>query len=371
MGNSTSHCGAPSMFDNNTNANQSMGTLKVQEPVSKPEIESLTQSELEKEIQKEIQQDKPPIPSIVKPSTASTPSIPFVPSAMASASTPNISEDTKALIGGNPFYRNNLNDPNFYEKPDMNELNEVLQQLAQMNGGGNEIMPIRERYNRYDVFKTIHKIEDNLQGGADAMEATGAVANETKNNKAMDHIKNIIFEQLKNLEKNKQNGSGGCGCGSGSGVAKQGQEAVSTGGYIDSSSDSSSSSYSSDDSRTPDSSSSTDSSSGDYGKFNKKTSKKSKKSKKSSKKNKFNSESSNFIVETSQVGGSEDSSSSSTSKKESTSSSDSSSDAGIKNSTSNGNFDESEEGLSVFPFNSSDVNSISSRKNFRMLRRKI
>ena len=64
--------------------------------------------------------------------------------------------------------------------------------------------------------------------------------NETKNNKAMDHIKNIIFEQLKNLEKNKQNGSGGCGCGSG--VAKQGQEAVSTGGYIDSSSSSSSTS---------------------------------------------------------------------------------------------------------------------------------
>jgi hypothetical protein len=349
MGNSTSHCGAPSMFDNNTNtnesneSNQSMGTLKIPDPVSKPEIESLTQSELEKE----IQNVKPPIPSMIKPP--------------APVSKPNIPSDFKEMIGGNTMYRNNLNDPNFYEKPDLNELNEVLQQIAQMNGGGNnELMPIRERYNRYDVFKTIHQIEDNLQGGADGKNGS--------KNKAMDHIKDIIFEQLRSLEKTKQNGSGGCGCG----ASKPGQEAVSTGGYIDSSSSSSSSSYSSDDSATPDSSSSTNSSSGDYGKFNKKASKKSKKSKKSSKKNKYNSEDSNFIVETSQVGGSEDSTSSSTSKSSSTTSDDSSSsEKGIKNSTSNGNFNESEEGLSVFPFNSSDVNSISSRKNFRMLRRKI
>ena len=65
MGNSTSHCGAPSMFDNKTNtlntneSNQSMGTLKIPEPVSKPEIDSLTKSELENEI-KNI---KPPIPT--------------------------------------------------------------------------------------------------------------------------------------------------------------------------------------------------------------------------------------------------------------------------------------------------------------------
>jgi len=364
MGNSESYCSAPSMFDNNTNifginqssqSNLSMKTINLPKS-SQPEIESLTKSELENEIK---EANKPPIPSFKKSSVQTTPNF----------SNP-LNAPVDKMTGGNSMYRNNLNDPNFYEKPDINELNEVLQQLGQMNGGGNnEIMPIRERYNRYDVFKTIHKIEDNLQGGADISDVANSGVNNS-NNKAMDHIKNLIFEQLRNLEKNKQNGSGGCGCGS----SKPNQEPVSTGGYMDSSSDSSS--YSSDDSMTPDSSSSTDSSSGDYGK-SKKTSKLSKKSKKSrsSRTNRTNrfadSESSNFIVSASQVGGSEDSSSSSSSK-ESSSSSNSSSSEGIKKSTSNGNFDdESEEGLSVFPFNSSDVNSISSRKNFRMLRRKI
>ncbi len=358
MGNSTSNCGAPSMFDNKTNVstiNQFIETVKIPESrlESRPEIESLTKSELENEIKNEI---KPPIPSVIKSSTPTiTPPNPA-----------NIPVDMKPLSGGYSMYRNNTNDPNFYEKPDINELNEILKQIGQMNGGGqNELMPIRERYNRYDVFKTIHKIEDNLQGGAD-----GDVNNENENNKAMQHIKNLIFEQLKNLENSKQMGSGGCGC-----SPNGAPDNINTGGYIDSSSSSSSSSYSSVDSdipNAPDSSSSTDSSSGEYGYKSKKKSRKQSKKSSKPKSKMFDSESSNFIVGSSQAGGSNDSSSSSSSEKEEDSSSSSSSSAGIKNSTSNGSgLNESDEGLSVFPFNSSDVNSISSRKNFRMLRRKI
>jgi len=80
---------------------------------------------------------------------------------------------------------------------------------------------------------------------------------------------------------------------------------------------------------------------------NKKKSKSKSKSKSKYSKRHESSESSKFVIETSESGNS------------------------FENFKQTSNGEDSEEGLSIFPFNSSDVKSSLSIKNYRMLRRKI
>lgn len=245
----------------------------------------------------------------------------------------------------------------------------------------------RKRYTKYDLFKILRDLDVDTeapqQGGNPDGNPDGDNDDKSSLNddKSMEHIKNIILKELETLKTNKsqQLGGSGCGCES-SGDKKNSRKSSSksssklnlnnvviddiekqTGGTIII--DASSSSTTSDDS---------ESSSSELGKAKKS---KSSKSSKSSKKSKYSSKSkkiqkqestdsdSHFQIDTSE------------------------SEFGDgKEQTSNGESDEksesekrkpkeeetdSEEGLSIFPFNSSDVKSSQSIKNYRMLRRKI
>ena len=248
---------------------------------------------------------------------------------------------------------------------------------AEQTGGKFDIRNIssRQRYHKYDVFKVLNEVQNNMNGGNQETESSI-----TTDDKAMDHIKNVILSQLTELQKHKQHGAGSCGC----------DKKELKGGAFDSSS-SSSSSYSS-------------SSSSEEGTFQ---------------------NTKNYIIEESSnlLGGTSDDEN--THNKDSSSSSSSSSSPQIKgkhlkhskkldksthskhstksdkskhakhakhtkhNETSNGGEDDEvedevvvedeeedeeeneEEGLSIFPFNSSDIKSSASVKNYKMLRRKI
>ena len=171
-------------------------------------------------------------------------------------------------------------------------------------------------------------MENKLSGGNKDEELSLSDDNE-----ALGHIKNVILKQLNKLENTKQHGAGGCGCDKNSNPKKGG------GGRRSFIIGSSSTSDSSSDFSTDSSYSTSDSS--EYGIKKAKKLKKSKKSKKS-KKNKFlESASSKYIVDSSES---------------------------VEVTSNN---EASEEGLSIFPFNSSDVKSSASVKNYKMLRRKI
>jgi hypothetical protein len=214
----------------------------------------------------------------------------------------------------------------------------------------------RKRYTKYDLFKMLKNLDIDTevpqQGGGDNDEGESTSLNDDK---SMEHIKNIILNELSTLKKEKshQLGGNGCGCSGDKKVSHKmssklnlnkvivdDEETKQMGGAVIIDGSSSSSSSSSD----------SDSDSSELGK-----SKKSKKSKKIKKEETESEESSKFFIETSESG------------------------MGInydkksdEEQTSNGeNDNESEEGLSIFPFNSSDVKSSLSIKNYRMLRRKI
>jgi len=229
--------------------------------------------------------------------------------------------------------------------------------------GGFENTTGRKRYTKYDLFKILRNLdletEINQEGGNENTDSS------LNDDQSMEHIKNIILKELETLKNNKSQQLGGSGCGcagsndsngvNGSNSKKLNSKLNLNNIIVDDDNDkqvggtiiidgSSSSS---------DTSTSTNSSSSEFGKSKKSAKSKSSKSKSKSKYNKrqeSSSESSKFVIETSESG------------KESVSS--------VENKqTSNG--EDSEEGLSIFPFNSSDVKSSLSIKNYRMLRRKI
>lgn len=229
------------------------------------------------------------------------------------------------------------------------ENNKVNNQFVNQVETTDELVGGKKRYEKYDVFKMMKKLEDGLKGGADVDEVSISSDNE-----ALEHIKKVITKQLKELKQTKQMGAGSCGC-------EQSRVNSKKGGYYES--DSSTSTDSSVD--TSDSSYTTSESS-EYGK------RKSKKDKsKKSKKNKFvETSSSNFIVDSSQTGGDEDEEVSSRPRNRRGKQYDDDNDEEeVEIETTNDEV--SDEGLSIFPFNSSDVKSSASVKNYKMLRRKI
>ena len=171
----------------------------------------------------------------------------------------------------------------------------------------------------------IKNLEDSYQnGGGDNLSSPQETEN-MSDEKTMNHIKNIILKELDNLKDYNADQLGGdCGC------DKNKQQGGNNNKYNDDSSSSTSSSSSS--------------SIVEHGKNKKSKSKK-------SKSNKFKESTSNFFIETSESGKDKESSSS--------------------NKIETSNDEDEEEGLSIFPFNSSDVKSSISVKNYRMLRRKI
>ena len=241
----------------------------------------------------------------------------------------------------------------------------------------------RKRYTKYDLFKILKDLDVDTeiqQQGGDNNDVNSDVKSDSDN---ANNIKNIILQELKSLETNNQTGGLGCGCDE-SGEKKnshklssklninkiiiEDMEPKQLGGTViidDSSSSSNSSS----------------SSSTELGKSEKIPKSKKSKSKRTIKRE--TNTDSHFHIETS-----ESESSFGGDSKEQTSNSDSDSDSdsekgkkgktlkkGKKGKTlkkgKKGKITDSEEGLSIFPFNSSDVKSSLSVKNYRMLRRKI
>lgn len=204
----------------------------------------------------------------------------------------------------------------------------------------------RKRYTKYDLFKILRDLDIETEvpqhgGLGDNVETEDNTS--LNDDKSMSHIKDIILKELETLKANKshQLGGNGCGCESNknekfstklnlNNVVCSDMEEPIVGGTIII--DASSSSTTTDDSET---------SSSELGK--KKSKSKKSKGKKSLKRTDTESEDSKFHFDTSESGHED-------------------------NQTSN---EESEEGLSIFPFNSSDVKSTQSIKNYRMLRRKI
>lgn len=336
------HC-PPSMFDNTQVKNTKIPIVsnvveKVEEMVG---MDTITPDDIKKI---DIEASKTSIPKIVIPSS-SNPSNPSNPSNSTKTTVTEVAEvpkNTSLLPAGTgPVSR---------EEPNMSEIEKANKEAIKMNGGfmNENIITTKDRYSKYNVFATIKEYDNKLQSGAgiDTLEAT--TVNPVADNKSMKHIKDIILEQLKELETNKQNGSGNCGCDT-TMPSRSNKKGGSKRLVDDSSTTSSSSSYTSDNSGVPDSSSSTDSSS-EYGVKSKSKNNKSKSKAKSKSKNRFiASDSSSFIVNKTE-----------------------SDNYKNYNNTSNGEESESgsDAGLSIFPFNSSDVKS-SSSKNMKMFRRKI
>lgn len=261
-----------------------------------------------------------------------------------------------------------------------------LSETSDNGMGGLENKTGRKRYTKYDLFKILRDLDvdtevqqqgGNGNGNGNVGDDETDVKSSSNDEKSMEHIKNIILKELETLKtsKSKQLGGSGCGCDS-SGDKNKNTRKVSSklnlnniiiddednkqlGGtvIIDASSSST----------TTDDDSESSSSELGYGKAKKsKSSKKSKKSKENQRQESDDSDS-HFHIDTSESG--------LINKEEQTSNGESDGDkeseksSEIKKKTKDET--DSEEGLSIFPFNSSDVKSSVSIKNYRMLRRKI
>lgn len=233
--------------------------------------------------------------------------------------------------------------------------------------GGLENKSGRKRYTKYDLFKILKDLDIDTEGpqqggGSDESD----VKSSSNDEKSMEHIKNIILKELETLKTNKSQQLGGSGCDCNNSRHKNTRKLSSKlnlnniiiddendkqlGGTVII--DASSSSTTSNDSESS-------SSELGYGKT--------KKSKKSSKKNQRQESSdsdSHFHIDTSESGLSDRGEQTSNGESEK---SEKSSEVKRKKKDET----DSEEGLSIFPFNSSDVKSSVSIKNYRMLRRKI
>lgn len=284
---------------------------------------------------------------------------------------------------------NNINDneDNILESLDITEFknnNDGKKQIPMVGGYSEDEMESlklpRKRYTKYDLFKMLKDLESDFQTGGngeddenDEDDENGSSLNDEQ---SMDNIKRVILKELQNLKENKSNQLGGnnCGCDNSKKNKNCNNEHLNLnnvvvenqlGGNVilDDSSSSTSSSSSSD--------------SDEAGKNLKKNTKpkKSKKFKKNNKKDEDDNvdddeeESSRFFIQTSDTdenGMTSNGSVKKSSNKKKTNK------KSKKNFTKNKqNFSEDSEGLSIFPFNSSDVKSSQSIQNFRNLRRRI
>ena len=271
------------------------------------------------------------------------------------------------------LFNNNDDTSDILDTLNLTDFNEEKKKPLPMIGGFNNYSGLytnsdddnnlqRKRYTKYDLFKMLKEIDSEFQmGGNDEQDDNESSLNDEK---SLEHIKSVILKELENLKnsKSQQLGGSGCGCDSGnkkklastkklSNVNIDNQKQVGGTIMVD---DSSSSTSSTDDSSSTDS----DNEAGKKSKKSKKSSKKNKKSKSIKKYNQSDSDdnSSRFFIETSESG----------KEKEKVTSNGEDSDKKNDNEDN-----EDSEGLSIFPFNSSDVKSSLSIKNYRMLRRKI
>lgn len=199
-------------------------------------------------------------------------------------------------------------------------------------------IPSKNRFNKYDLFKVINELENrNLRGGNldDDDNDNNNLSRNTRFNRnlkggnleedvsksisdddAMEQVQNIILQELDKVSSKNMTGGGDCGCNGSKNNLEGGKRKVV------------------------------------------------KKNQKNSKKTLTGGQSSSEKIKL-------DSSEVDISSSLSSSLSSSESSSSIKNS-SNGDSDENNEnGLSIFPMNSSDVNNSSSERNFRMLRRRV
>lgn len=240
----------------------------------------------------------------------------------------------------------------------------------------------RRRYAKYDLFKMISDLESEIQKGGDNDE------NETSLNdeESMENIKKIILKELENLKKNKseQLGGVGCGCDASSNTNKKINTKFNlnnvvvdddtnnlVGGNVIVVDDSSSTS------------SSTSSSSSDEAGKKKRFKSKPKNNKREEDDSDEDlnidddDESSKFFVEDESLSefgtsnGSVKKSSNKKSKKSKTSKKSNKSKTSKTMKRTNLKNSETEEGISIFPFNSSDIKSSASIGGYRNIRRKI
>jgi hypothetical protein len=221
-----------------------------------------------------------------------------------------------------------------------------------IGGSKNKKLSSKNRYSKYNIVNEINKAEKDFLGGFNSQTHSEQEPDNQSKSKSIRHIRNIIMEELDNLNKESLNHKhlnhehlnhehlnqlgAGCDC-----DKSDNQK----GGSIFISSSSSSA----------DSDSSTDFSSSDSSGVSRKKSKKNQKnSKQSRSKGKKSKKSKNNFLS------------------DSNSDSDEFEGRLVINSNNNtSNNSNTEEGLSIFPFNSSDIKSSASDKHQKILRRKL
>jgi hypothetical protein len=211
------------------------------------------------------------------------------------------------------------------------------QHKDQHKGGSNNTSN-KNRYSKYNIFNEINKAEKDFLGGFNSQSHSEVEHEQDKSNdKTVKHIRSIIMKELDNLNKESlaQLG-GGCDC-------ENGQDEEQKGGsiFISSSSSSAGSSSSTNFSSSDSSGVSRRKSKKNASKQSRSTkSKKSKKTKKEESSESIDEYEGNLVIQ---------------------------SDSEIRTS----NNSHSEEGLSIFPFNSSDIKSSVSDTHQKILRRKL
>ena len=228
----------------------------------------------------------------------------------------------------------------------------------------------RKRYTKYDLFKMLKEIDSEFQTGGENNEDGDGDESSLNDKESMENIKKVILKELQNLKENKSQQLGGVGCGCDSSGEKKTslkskfnmnnivvEDQLGGNVIVDDSSSSTSSSSSSD--------------SDEAGKKSK-TKSKSKKNKNKDDEDEVeedDEESSRFFIQTSESDEAGITSNGSEKKSYKKKGNKKSKKQSVKK--TNQNYSDDSEGLSIFPFNSSDVKSSQSIQNFRNLRRKI
>ncbi len=219
---------------------------------------------------------------------------------------------------------------------------------AQQIGGNLDLKKIsdKNRYSKYNIFNEIRKAETDFLGGFNSQTHSEEEQEENSNNsKTVKHIRNIIMNELDNLNKETINQlGGGCDC-----DKEEEEEKEQIGGTLFISSSTS----------TAASSTSTDYSSSDSSGYSRKKSKKSKKiNKQSGKQSRTKNSKKTKKDKRNYLGPSDDEYEGNLV-------------INSENELDTSNNSNTEEGLSIFPFNSSDVKSSVSEKHNKILRRKL
>jgi hypothetical protein len=241
----------------------------------------------------------------------------------------------------------------------------------------------RNRYSKYDIMKMIRDLDSEYQAGGGNSSDTDK--SEDSDVKATKHIKNIILEEINKLKQTDQAQltGGGCGCNGNDKYLRKKNTKKNNGLKVDQTEGKARRFKMNGGGDDDEESSSSSSSSFDE----EESGRRKRKTKKSSKRRNYNSdnESSEFFIETSQSGGEEEEEEVEEETSEKVSNNerrrrrnkkneeDEEEEEEDTNETEENNEEETdtEEGLSIFPFNSSDVKSSVSIKNYKMLRRKI